>query len=1114
MHFKLFQKLRFALALLIAAIATISVAQAQTEPRLMPPRVSDADVFLTWIQNNADEIDGFHVYIAEGQTQDLDDFTRLEDLEIQDTTLMAFTVVEDLPQGMYSFYVACVIDGEEGDASNIVHAQIRRQNVFIRFENEPISEATVDEEYVFDVDATASNDGEIEYSLNIAPDGMTIDSDTGEISWTPDEAGVFRVVVKAEIADDPSIFNVMDWVITVHQCSEDERPIFSGTVVDQDGDPLNSFYIVAYQFRDGTPYPFKTEGFQNGEFEMTLDAGSFDFGIFHGNRPLDFNDEDLPVTLACGDIFEMNIEAYLAPDIRIFVRSIPPDAAFVGEEYTYEPDAAASDTGDVDFELLDAPDGMTIDEETGEISWTPDEGGHFAYVRLKIYYEDDPNIHIVQTWRVYVHECERNNLAILSIEFQNMGGGNNFRAVNVFKAGENDSLFLFKELNSSGRYLQIPVDAGTYYVGAHSGRESQWYDGAELFEDADPIEIDCGDTASIAFSLGVSQRIYFTDTTLVNHVVIGDDYSETVTAETSDGSEVRYVLVEAPDGMTIDAETGEISWTPEVAGPYTVRVKAHIDGEPQAAAFLTWMIMVFECEDRPVISGTVLDQADRAIPRGIINVFKEYPDSDSVQYYGTYHFEQGEYEIELDKGTYYLQFVAGREGVWYENANSLENATPITIDCGEEFEANVVMFVDDPNFYYLIYGTVVADYGGDPIPYARVQFFAQRPNSDEIQTFNTFANAEGEYEILLSENFNYIAYAFAMQDSTGDGPEYIGMYYDQTDDAAEAIEIELTGDMEINFRLPYRPDYENWFEGTLVDENLAPIPNGFAIAFLVDAGPYDQEHLYVGRTARTDDEGFFRFINLIPGEYVVLALSWDRMSHIPGYYKFDAFAVRMWEEATRIPVYEEGDAGDIVVKLRNRQQFSGGGGMRGNCRRGGGTIKIGDAPAGADAIAGALVFAIDENDQVTDFDVTDHNGEFNLSGLPWGDYTVMANKVGYKTLTQTTEVDETTTSRDFTFSLDLEEDPSSVDETNLLETASVYPNPADGDIFLSFEAGAGTTRISILNSLGETALAWEIETNPGFNSINYDVKSLPAGAYYVKIQTPGGIKAVPLMIAR
>jgi len=67
-------------------------------------------------------------------------------------------------------------------------------------ESDPVTTAKEGASYTYDVKATDPNGDTLTYSLTVSPTGMTINSTTGVISWTPTAAGSFDVTV--EVSDD------------------------------------------------------------------------------------------------------------------------------------------------------------------------------------------------------------------------------------------------------------------------------------------------------------------------------------------------------------------------------------------------------------------------------------------------------------------------------------------------------------------------------------------------------------------------------------------------------------------------------------------------------------------------------------------------------------------------------------------------------------------------------------------------------------------------------------------------------------------------------------------------------------------------------------------------
>jgi len=68
-------------------------------------------------------------------------------------------------------------------------------------ESDPVTTAKEGAVYTYDVEATDPNEDTLTYSLTISPTGMTINSTTGVITWTPTDAQVGENEVVVEVSD-------------------------------------------------------------------------------------------------------------------------------------------------------------------------------------------------------------------------------------------------------------------------------------------------------------------------------------------------------------------------------------------------------------------------------------------------------------------------------------------------------------------------------------------------------------------------------------------------------------------------------------------------------------------------------------------------------------------------------------------------------------------------------------------------------------------------------------------------------------------------------------------------------------------------------------------------
>jgi hypothetical protein len=78
----------------------------------------------------------------------------------------------------------------------------------------PITTATVDVLYTYNVDATDPNGDTLNYSLTTKPTGMTINSTTGLINWTPTTAQIGNNNVTVKVSDG-NLIDTQSFTITV-----------------------------------------------------------------------------------------------------------------------------------------------------------------------------------------------------------------------------------------------------------------------------------------------------------------------------------------------------------------------------------------------------------------------------------------------------------------------------------------------------------------------------------------------------------------------------------------------------------------------------------------------------------------------------------------------------------------------------------------------------------------------------------------------------------------------------------------------------------------------------------------------------------------------------------
>ncbi|MBX2998567.1 MAG: putative Ig domain-containing protein [Caldilineaceae bacterium] len=227
----------------------------------------------------------------------------------------------------------------------------------------PVQQAVVNQPYRYDVDATGNPAPN--YQLMTAPTGMTINSATGLIQWTPDSVGTYSVTVRAS-----NTGGNVNQSFTISVTDTSVAPQITSSPV------ITGFVGQTYTYdvkATGNPAPtFQLVGAAPGGMSINIDvAGRI--------RWTPSRADVYAVTVRASNIagndeqsFTINVtEPLSAPTIT----SLPVTVAAVKEPYTYEVQASGYPTPT--FQLVNPPNGMTVHADTGLISWVPETAGNY-----------------------------------------------------------------------------------------------------------------------------------------------------------------------------------------------------------------------------------------------------------------------------------------------------------------------------------------------------------------------------------------------------------------------------------------------------------------------------------------------------------------------------------------------------------------------------------------------------------------------------------------------------------------------------------------------------------------------------------------------------------------
>ena len=237
----------------------------------------------------------------------------------------------------------------------------------------PITTAAVGHPYSYDVEATDPDPGDtLTFSLDVAPQGASINSASGLISWTPTAAQLGSNAFIVRVTDDGAgtLFADQNFTVTV---TDNQPPTITSTPVTTAIE--NQPYSYDVEATDPNPGDTLTFSLEMAPAGATIDASSGLISWTPSAAQTGAIDFTVRVTDdGAGALFAEQSFTVTVTDINQppTITSTPVTIATENQAYTYDVEATDPDPGDtLTFSLVVAPTGATIDASSGLISWTP-----------------------------------------------------------------------------------------------------------------------------------------------------------------------------------------------------------------------------------------------------------------------------------------------------------------------------------------------------------------------------------------------------------------------------------------------------------------------------------------------------------------------------------------------------------------------------------------------------------------------------------------------------------------------------------------------------------------------------------------------------------------------
>lgn len=542
---------------------------------------------------------------------------------------------------------------------------------------------------------------------------------------------------------------------------------------------------------------------------------------------------------------------------------------------------------------------------------------------------------------------------------------------------------------------------------------------------------------------------------------------------------ITYSLELSPDGMTIDASTGMILWTPTTSGDFHVQVKAV--SNKGGIAFHGFKILVYGPSG--FITGTVTDDSTGNPISGVAVYFINL---NAHRHDLSYTDNSGNFNKALPVGLYKIRyFKNGYIPEFYDNKTDFQSADSILLGDFAPVTASAGLSKVLPPVFYNLSGWV-KNSAGEPVKSAVTISSVRNATFPHMTAPNltVLTDSLGNYSLRVIGGLEYVVFAKPFNHN------YYPEYWDNKRTFLEADKILVNGDItNINFNMDLKPVYANGVSGQVKHFTSGDgVPAHVNVYRLLNTGfrPF--------KSTRSDSLGNYLIENLEPGKYIIHAI--PRFPFFPGYYKQGGVA-KTWRQADTVVVAEAGIQSTLDINLLSRTD-TGFAVIAGKVRT-----------TQGDNLAGGIVLAINVNGAIAGSAETDMNGTYSIEDLPAGSYTISVDAVGF--LQGTAPSLTVDYSNNSSKEADLIVSPASTTSVgdkpvgsipNGYELMQNYPNPFNPSTLIRFGIPEkSNVKIAVYNLIGEkVADLVSEEMNAGYHEIKFNANQLSSGVYLYRIE--------------
>jgi large repetitive protein len=513
-----------------------------------------------------------------------------------------------------------VQDGKGGVATQYFELEVVTPNTAPIFTSIAPENALAQVGKTFRYQATAQDpDGDpLSYSIVPgAPTSLSIDAKTGLVTWTANNSQLGTADFTIKVADDKGGEALQTLQLKVNPASPNQAPIitFNPRTTQQTGATYS--YQIQASDPDGNTLTYSLPTAPTG---MTVNRDGL---IIWETNAAQSGSQNVTLRVSDGELFTEQTFAvdlsYRNKNSTPIITSSPDSITNLEKTYSYNLTGQDGD-GDLLLWSLDkAPEGMVIDVRTGALRWLPQSsqlGPHQVIVKVL----DSLGAFSTQEYTLSVNGTNTPpRILSTPITKTAIAQPYNYNVTAIDPENSPLSYSLGRRPNGmtiddAGKIQWTPTQVGNYdievvVIDAQGASATQTYKlvvGTETINQAPNI------TSTPSFGAN-----------------LGSLYQYQIQASDPEGQALTYQIIEAPSGMTINANTGLVQWATPVAGNYQVVVAAF---DSAGLGVTQGYKLVAKANGQPVILSTT--PPTDAVP-GITyhyDIQATDPDGDSLTY--------------------------------------------------------------------------------------------------------------------------------------------------------------------------------------------------------------------------------------------------------------------------------------------------------------------------------------------------------------------------------------------------------------------------------------------------------------------------------------------------